>query len=110
MSQRKKILFMAEGITMTHVARPAALAEALDPAEWDVYFRTPKRYHPLLRQTFCGLGDLQTIDPTMFLESLAHGRVLYSEEAIRGYVRDDQRIFEEVRPDLVIGDYRLSLC
>jgi len=109
-SKRKRILFVAEGITMTHFARPAALAEALDPEEWDVHFRTPKRYHPLLRQTFSSLGDLQTIDPVAFLDAMAHGRVLYSKEAIRGYVSDDQKIIQEIRPDLVIGDYRLSLC
>jgi UDP:flavonoid glycosyltransferase YjiC (YdhE family) len=108
--QRKKILFMAEGITMTHFVRPASLAEALDPSEWDVYFWTPKRYHSLLRRTFSGLGDLRTIEPKKFLHSLDHGEVAYSAESLRAYVHDDQEIFQEIRPDLIIGDYRLSIC
>jgi UDP:flavonoid glycosyltransferase YjiC (YdhE family) len=107
---RKKILFMAEGITMAHFVRPAALAESLDAGEWDVYFWAPKRYHRLLRQTFSRLGDLRTIDPKVFLEAQAYGSRMYSHEAIRNYVHDDQAIFREVRPDLVIGDLRLSLC
>ncbi|MCA1563443.1 MAG: glycosyl transferase family 1 [Acidobacteria bacterium] len=95
---------------MTHFARPAALAQALDPAEWDVYFWTPKRLHPFFSGSVARLGDLATIDPTAFLNSLAQGTVSYSKEALHKYVRDDLAIFEAIQPDLVIGDYRLSLC
>jgi UDP:flavonoid glycosyltransferase YjiC (YdhE family) len=109
-NQRKRILFLAEGITMTHFARPAALAEALDPAEWDVFFWTPRRYHPLLRRRFSGSADLATIEPAAFLDALAHGRTVYSADALRMYVEEDLDILREVRPDLVIGDFRLSLC
>lgn len=95
---------------MTHFARPAALAAALDPAEWDVFFWTPKRFHALLAGTAVGLGDLQTLDPGTFLNSLANGSVLYSAEVLREYVQDDLSIIKQIEPDLVIGDYRLSLC
>jgi UDP:flavonoid glycosyltransferase YjiC (YdhE family) len=108
--KRKRILFLAEGITMTHFVRPAALAATLDPAEYDVYFRTPQRYHRLLNQEFRQLGDLRTIDPQAFLESLSHGSTLYTEKTLRGYVRDDLEIINEVQPDFVFGDFRLSLC
>jgi UDP:flavonoid glycosyltransferase YjiC (YdhE family) len=107
---KKKILFMAEGITMTHFVRAAALAATLLPEEWDLYFWTPVRYHRLLRQEFCRLGDLRTLSPQLFLESLTRGDVVYTEEVIRAYVREDQAIIREIRPDLIIGDYRLSLC
>lgn len=95
---------------MTHFARPAALAAALDPAEWDVFFWTPKRFHALLGDTVAGLGDLRTLDPDAFLHSLANGGVLYTADVLRAYVQDDLAIFEQIHPDLVIGDYRLSLC
>jgi UDP:flavonoid glycosyltransferase YjiC (YdhE family) len=95
---------------MTHFARPAAMAQALDPAEWDVYFWTPKRFHPFFSGSVARLGDLRTIDPSAFLDSLAKGLVSYSKEALHAYVRDDLAIFDEIQPDLVIGDYRLSLC
>jgi UDP:flavonoid glycosyltransferase YjiC (YdhE family) len=95
---------------MTHFARPAALAAALDPAEWDVFFWTPKRFHALLGDTADSLGDLRTLDPDAFLHSLANGAVLYTSDVLREYVRDDLAIFKQVQPDLVIGDYRLSLC
>jgi UDP:flavonoid glycosyltransferase YjiC (YdhE family) len=95
---------------MTHFARPAALAAALDPAEWDVFFWTPKRFHALLGDTVAGPGDLRTLDPDAFLHSLANGGVLYTADVLRKYVQDDLAIFKQIHPDLVIGDYRLSLC
>src|SRR6266513_373135 len=101
MVHRKKILFLAEGITMTHFVRPAALAATLDPAEYDIYFRTPQRYHRLLSQEFRQLGGLRTIDPNVFLESLAHGSTLYTEKTLRSYVRDDLEIINEIQPDFV---------
>src|ERR1700704_2537236 len=109
-TDRKKILFFAEGITMTHFVRPAALAETLDPAEWDVYFWTPRRYHPLLRQSFTQLGELETMEPATFLDRLARGDPAYPAEVLHRYVLDELRILDEIRPDLVIGDFRLSLC
>jgi UDP:flavonoid glycosyltransferase YjiC (YdhE family) len=108
--QRKRILFLAEGITMTHFVRPAALAETLDPSEWEVFFRTPKRFHSLLSGFKHNVGDLQTIEPRRFLDALANGARLYSAEVLHQYVSDDLEIIKEVQPDLVIGDLRLSLC
>jgi UDP:flavonoid glycosyltransferase YjiC (YdhE family) len=109
-SQRKKILFFGEGVTMTHFVRPAALAESLDPDEWEIFFWTPKRHHRLLRGQFSKLGNLRTIHPARFLNLLAHGKPLYDAETIRNYVRDDLEIIEQVRPDFIFGDFRLSLC
>ena len=77
---------------MTHFARPAALAAALDPAEWDVFFWTPKRFHGLLGDTAVALGDLRTLDPDAFLRSLANGGVLYTSDVLREYVQDDLAI------------------
>jgi UDP:flavonoid glycosyltransferase YjiC (YdhE family) len=101
---------MAEGITMAHFTRPAVLAEALDPAEWEVHFRTPTRFHRLLPPAISRVGDLRTLDPGTFLDLLARGAVLYTSKTIQQYVQDELAIFEEVKPDLVIGDCRLSLC
>jgi UDP:flavonoid glycosyltransferase YjiC (YdhE family) len=107
---RKRILFLAEGITMAHFTRPAVLAESLDPDEFEVVFRTPRRFHQLLRSTISDVDDLRTLDPAAFLDCLANGGVLYKGDTLRGYVEDELRILKEVAPDLVIGDYRMSLC
>ena len=38
---RLKILFLAEGATLAHVARPALLAASLDPARFEVTLARP---------------------------------------------------------------------
>jgi UDP:flavonoid glycosyltransferase YjiC (YdhE family) len=107
--RRRRILFFAEGITMTHFTRPMALAECLDPEEYEIHFWTPRRFHPLIRQKHLRVGDLQTIDPAQFIQALAAGKPLYTREALRRYVRDDLAIIDQTRPDLIVGDFRLSL-
>lgn len=108
--RKEKILFIGEGITMTHFMRPAALAATLDREEWDVSFATPKRYHSLLCHPFTHLLDLPSLSPERFLDALAHARVLYDYDTLQTYIRHDQEILKMVEPDLVIGDYRLSLA
>jgi hypothetical protein len=77
------------------------LAAALDPPEWDIFFWTPKRFHALLGNTAVTLGDLRTLDPDEFLNSLANGAVVYSADVLREYVQDDLAIFKQIEPDLV---------
>jgi UDP:flavonoid glycosyltransferase YjiC (YdhE family) len=108
--ERKRILFLAEGITMTHFVRPLVLAQALDPSEWDVSFWAPRRYHSWVHQPRWRLGTLETIGHDQFLRSLASGARLHSRETLTRYVRDDTAIMRETRPDLVVGDFRPSLC
>jgi len=110
MGDRRRILFIAEGITMAHFTRAAALAHSLDPADWDVSFFTPERYHRFLTDKITNRGQLETLDPKAFLRALARGTVLYTSRTIRNYVKDDLRIFEQIKPEIIVGDYRLSLC
>jgi UDP:flavonoid glycosyltransferase YjiC (YdhE family) len=110
MGNRRRILFIAEGITMAHFTRAAVLAHSLDPAHWDVYFFTPERYHRFLNDKIRNKGQLETLDPKAFLRSLSRGTLLYTADTIRSYVRDELELFDRIKPDIVIGDYRLSLC
>jgi UDP:flavonoid glycosyltransferase YjiC (YdhE family) len=48
--------------------------------------------------------------PSTFLDRLASGDPAYPADVLHRYVLDELRILEEIRPDLVIGDFRLSLC
>src|SRR5690606_21714330 len=43
-SRRPRILFVAEAVTLAHVARPMMLAQRLDPARYDVSLATDGRY------------------------------------------------------------------
>jgi UDP:flavonoid glycosyltransferase YjiC (YdhE family) len=106
---RRKVLFFAEAVTLAHIARPVALATALDPARYEVVLATAPRYQDLWRDLPIRIRPIQSITGARFLDALARGRPLYDEATLRGYVGEDLRVIEEVAPDLVVGDFRLSL-
>jgi UDP:flavonoid glycosyltransferase YjiC (YdhE family) len=54
--------------------------------------------------------ELNSISSKDFFAALARGRPVYDFETLRDYVHEDLRIFDEVKPDLVVGDFRLSLA
>ena len=52
---------------------------------------------------------LRTIPSAQFRDALAKGRPVYSFQTLRGYVEEDRRHLREAQPDVVVGDFRLSL-
>src|SRR5262249_54510795 len=45
-----------------------------------------------------------------FLANIAKGAPMFPADVLRGYVREDRELIRRIRPDLVIGDMRLSLA
>jgi UDP:flavonoid glycosyltransferase YjiC (YdhE family) len=106
---RKKILFVAEAATLAHIARPLVLSAALDAREFDVGFACDPRCQWLLRDFAGRYFPLASRDSSEFLSALARGTPLYDDATLKRYVRDDLKLFDEAKPDVVIGDFRLSL-
>lgn len=95
---------------MAHFVRPLALAESLDSREYDVHFRAPARFAPYLRNKAFHTGELASMPGEQFLANLAKGAPMFPASVLRGYVVQDRELIRELRPDLVIGDMRLSLA
>ena len=106
---RKRVLFVAEAVTLAHVARPATLAAALDGARWDVHFAHDPRYRHLLGATAFSEHHLRSKEPADFVAALARGQPLYDMPTLQRYVEEETALLEEVQPDVVVGDFRLSL-
>jgi UDP:flavonoid glycosyltransferase YjiC (YdhE family) len=106
---RPRLLFLAEGATMLHFVRPLALAESLDPARYDIHFHAPARFASHLKNQRFTIGKLDTMPGEQFLANLAKGAPLFPSQVIRRYVAEDRELIRTLRPDLVIGDMRLSL-
>jgi UDP:flavonoid glycosyltransferase YjiC (YdhE family) len=106
---RKRIIFLAEGATMAHFVRPLALAESLDPDRYEIYFYAPHRFSRYLRNKPFAVGELATMPGEQFLANIDRGAPLFPTEVLRGYVKQERELFSSIRPDLVIGDMRLSL-
>jgi len=94
---------------MAHFVRPLALAEMLDPREHEIHFYAPARYGRYLEGKPFACGELKSISGEEFLATLAKGKPLFSADTIRRYVAEERELIRQIRPDLIIGDMRLSL-
>lgn len=109
MSARPTILFIADAVTLAHVARPAALAQGLDTNKFNVILACDPRYHTFLSGLPFPIRPLRSLPTEQFLLAAAQGRPLYDTQTLRDYVRDDLELMEAVQPAAVVGDHRLSL-
>jgi len=106
---RRKILFFAEAVTLSHMARPAVLADLLDATEFEAVVARDPRYNSLFPTLQARQVDLLSIPGADFVAALAKGKPLYSELVLERYVEDDLGIIDREKPDIIIGDFRLSL-
>lgn len=109
-NNRKRILFVAEAVTLAHVARLAVLAQALDPACYEIYFACADGFDFVLNG--CGFKRrlIKSISGEQFMQALARGSPVYDTLTLNSYIEEDLRVFDEIKPDLVVGDFRLSLA
>ena len=107
--QRKRLLFLAEGATMAHFVRPLALADAVNPEEYEVHFYAPARLARHLQGKGYATGELNSMPGEQFLHNIARGKPTFPIGVLRDYVREDRSLMQRIRPDLTIGDMRLSL-
>jgi UDP:flavonoid glycosyltransferase YjiC (YdhE family) len=105
----RRVLFFAEAVTLAHVARPLVLMDALPPDAWHAVLACDDRYHRFTHNLQRETLPLGSIDSARFLRALAQGKPVYSIETLRGYVAEDLRLIDRVRPDIIVGDFRLSL-
>jgi UDP:flavonoid glycosyltransferase YjiC (YdhE family) len=104
------ILLVAEAVTLAHFARIAGLAKALDPARYEVVVASDPRYAGLEESLGCAFHPIASIPSAAFVQALARGRPLYGAKTLARYVEDDLSLLDRVKPDLVVGDFRLSLA
>lgn len=107
---RRRVLFMAEAVTLAHVTRPWVLAQALDESRYEVHFACAPGYENLLTDASFTRWPLWSIPGPQFLDALARGHPVYDQATLARYIEDDLQILDAVKPDLVVGDFRLSLA
>jgi UDP:flavonoid glycosyltransferase YjiC (YdhE family) len=112
MTMRKKprVLLVAEAVTLAHFARIMSLARALDSADYEVIVATDPRYLQLEASLPFSIHPIWSTPGPEFAASLARGKPLYDVKTLSRYVEDDLALLDQVKPDLVVGDFRLSLA
>jgi UDP:flavonoid glycosyltransferase YjiC (YdhE family) len=107
---RTRILFVAEAVTLAHVARPVTLARSLDQRDFDVHFAHHPRYRELLGDIEFTQHEIHSISPQQFMQALATGSPLYDFATLQQYVEEDLKLIAAVEPDIIVGDFRLTLA
>ncbi|NBC34131.1 MAG: glycosyl transferase family 1 [Alphaproteobacteria bacterium] len=109
--RRLRVLFIGEAITLSHIARPAVLATSLPADRYEAFFACD-------RGAFRLVGDLGSVQPieldsrmaNVDLENFVNFRQEFFDfKTLDHYIQEDTRLFREYRPDVVVGDMRLSL-
>ena len=104
-----RVLFIGEGATLAHAARPLALAAALPKHRYEVFLATPARYHAWASRGVQVL-PLNAQSPEGFARRLSRGLPIFSRRRLETYFDEDLALIGEVKPDVVVGDLRLSLA
>lgn len=108
--RKLRVLFFAEAVTLAHAARPVVLAKLLDPARYEVHLAWAPRYAHLFGPLPFAVHPIRSISSEAFLKRLKHGSPVFDFPTLRAYALDDITLMERIDPDVVVGDFRLSLA
>lgn len=104
------ILLVAEAVTLAHFARIVSLAAALPAREYRVVVAADPRYAGLAPDLAVPLEAIRSLPGEAFNRALAQGKPLYDAATLAAYAEEDLALIDRVRPDLIVGDFRLSLA
>ena len=108
---KKKILFIAEAVAWSQVVRLAVLARGLDPRRYEVHFASAQFDERLFHGTSFTRWPMTTVlSPEKIEAVVGSGAVkrIYDKPVFEKYVADELRLYEAIRPDLVVSDFRWS--
>lgn len=108
--RRRRVLFLAEAVTLAHVARASTLARFLDPARYEVHLAWDPRYNHLLGDLPFPYHPVSSLPTGVFLRRLAAGVPMHDTPTLRAYVDEDLATITSAGADVVVGDFRLSLA
>jgi UDP:flavonoid glycosyltransferase YjiC (YdhE family) len=103
------ILFVAEAVTLAHVARPVSLARGLAAQGRPVVMAVDGRFDAVCPTDEWRTERIATMTTACFLEALRTGSPIHDRESFDASVAEDLALLARVRPAVVVGDFRLSL-
>jgi UDP:flavonoid glycosyltransferase YjiC (YdhE family) len=107
--RRPRILFATGAVTLAHVARPLALMAALEAERYETAIACPEHARRFLGSADASRLPLSDIAPSVFAARLARGAPVFDAAELQAAVDEDLDLLRSWRPDLVVGDFRLSL-
>lgn len=105
---KKKILFIAEAVTWSQVVRLVVLARGLDPRLYEVHFASASFDERLFAGTSFKRWPIFSLSPEKVESAVASGKRIYEKPVLAKYVAEELRLYEAIRPDVVVSDLRWS--
>jgi UDP:flavonoid glycosyltransferase YjiC (YdhE family) len=107
--QRKRILFVAENATMAQVVRLTVLARSLASAGYEVHFACAGFEPMIFGDASFTRHEIFSLPRATVEQASAKGEPIYDATVLEQYVEEEGALFAQVKPDAVVGDFRLSL-
>ncbi len=107
--KRNKILFVGEAVSLAHVGRPALLARWAREDGYEVNLACGPEFADAARGEGLDPLPLETIALRDLYARLEKGQFFYTPEILDRYVAAERTLIRDLKPDLVVGDFRLSL-
>lgn len=105
----KRILFISEDITLAQIVRLKCLADSLHGLPYEIHFASSQFDSTLLGQPEFKLWKIKVIDKHQADKAVEQCKRIYEEPTLETYIQDDLQLIDAVKPDLILGDLRLSL-
>lgn len=109
MNRKIKILVISESVTLAHIIRPVSLLKHLDTDTFELHVASSKdsqHYFSELKHSFYQVTCLSS---QKFKEALATGSTFIQKNLLQTQINEDLELLKQIKPDLVIGDFRISL-
>lgn len=103
------ILFVAEAVTLAHVARSTVLARGIAARARRVVMADDGRYADVCPSEGWPTERIASLPTARFLEALRTGSPVHDRASYDAAIDDDLALLARVRPAVVVGDFRLSL-
>lgn len=108
--EKQRILFISEDITLAQVVRLVQLAKSLDTQKYEVHFACSDFKELIFKNTSFTQWKINNIGKEKMQEALDESRPIYTEEILEKYIQEELKLIEKVKPDFIVGDFRLSLA
>ncbi len=105
---KRKILFLAEAVTWSQVVRSMVLARGLDPNVFEVHFASAHFDERLFVDTRFKRWPITSLSPEKVEAAMAGGKRLYEKALLAKYVEEELRLYDAIKPEIVISDLRWS--
>lgn len=105
---KKKVLVIADGNFLAHTSRSLEVAKLLRQLGIDVVFAAEGQYTKLVREKGFQIFPIITLNPEYGLAVSRRGRVNhYDYDLTKRCVEEELKLFDKVKPDLVLADWRI---